>query len=41
MAEGASINGNLVRDIPAADTQGKSAVTKLKSVISGQDDSNS
>ena len=41
MAEGASINGNLVRDIPAADTQGKSAVTKLKSVVSGQDDSNS
>ena len=41
MAEGASINGNLVRDIPAADAQAKSAVTKLKSVVSGQDDSNS
>jgi cytoskeletal protein CcmA (bactofilin family) len=41
MAEGASINGNLVRDAASADSQAKSAVTKLKSVVSGQDDGKS
>jgi len=40
MAEGASINGNLVRDAGAAESQAKSGVTKLKSVVSGQEDSN-
>lgn len=42
MAEGASINGNLVRDAAVdSDAKGKTGVTKLKSVAAGQDDANS
>lgn len=40
MAEGAAINGNLIRDAGAAD-KAKGGVTKLKTVASGQDDGNS
>lgn len=39
MALGAAINGNLVRDASGEAAQ-KAGVTKLKSVVGGQDDSN-
>ncbi len=43
MALGASINGNLVRDISdnTDENKGKSGVTKLKSVAAGQDEAKS